>query len=186
VDVGVWLLNEHHYQLVEVVVVMMMERALLRLLRSHALRASRVSSSSSLLQRGVAVRRSSQQLRAFLSASSLDTVSQFELRDFAASRQRPIWEPWSRGFADVAGGPGEVVIPFMGDSVPDGVIAAILKKPGDAVAVDEIIAQIETDKVTIDVRSPVAGKIESVQMSCLLGTICQRMSYILFQGLVSI
>jgi hypothetical protein len=80
VDVGVWLLNEHHYQLVEVVVVMMMERALLRLLRSHALRASRVSSSSSLLQRGVAVRRSSQQLRAFLSASSLDTVSQFELR----------------------------------------------------------------------------------------------------------
>jgi hypothetical protein len=72
VDVGVWLLNEHHYQLVEVVVVvMMMERALLRLLRSHALRASRVSSSSSLLQRGAAVRRSSQQLRAFLSASSL-------------------------------------------------------------------------------------------------------------------
>ncbi len=52
VDVGVLLLNEHHYQLVEVVVVtvMMMERALLRLLRSHALRASRVSSSSSLLQ----------------------------------------------------------------------------------------------------------------------------------------
>ncbi|CAM6032861.1 unnamed protein product [Sphagnum compactum] len=50
----------------------------------------------------------------------------------------------------------------MGDSVPDGVIAAILKKPGDAVAVDEIVAQIETDKVTIDVRSPVAGKIESV------------------------
>ncbi len=51
VDVGVWLLNEHHYQLVEVVVVvMMMERALLRLLRSHALRASRVTSSSSLLQ----------------------------------------------------------------------------------------------------------------------------------------
>jgi hypothetical protein len=54
VDVGVWLLNEHHYQLVEVVVVvvvmMMMERALLRLLRSHALRSSRISSSSSLLQ----------------------------------------------------------------------------------------------------------------------------------------
>jgi hypothetical protein len=47
----------------------------------------------------------------------------------------------------MAGGPGEIVIPFMGDSVPDGVIAAILKKPGDAVAVDEIIAQIETDKV---------------------------------------
>jgi 2-oxoglutarate dehydrogenase E2 component (dihydrolipoamide succinyltransferase) len=62
----------------------------------------------------------------------------------------------------MAGGPGDVVVPFMGDSVPDGVIAAILKKPGDAVAVDEIVAQIETDKVTIDVRSPVAGKIESV------------------------
>ncbi len=41
-------------------------------------------------------------------------------------------------------------------------------------------------QVTIDVRSPVAGKIESVQMSCLLGIICQRMNNILFQGLVSI
>jgi 2-oxoglutarate dehydrogenase E2 component (dihydrolipoamide succinyltransferase) len=69
----------------------------------------------------------------------------------------------------MAGGPGDVVVPFMGDSVPDGVIAAILKKPGDAVAVDEIVAQIETDKVTIDVRSPVAGKIESVLISYLLG-----------------
>jgi hypothetical protein len=47
----------------------------------------------------------------------------------------------------MAGGPGDIVVPFMGDSVPDGVIAAILKKPGDAVAVDEIVAQIETDKV---------------------------------------
>jgi pyruvate/2-oxoglutarate dehydrogenase complex dihydrolipoamide acyltransferase (E2) component len=42
----------------------------------------------------------------------------------------------------MAGGPGDIVVPFMGDSVPDGVIAAILK-----MVVDEIVAQIETDKV---------------------------------------
>ncbi|KAH8956747.1 hypothetical protein BDL97_07G058500 [Sphagnum fallax] len=139
----------------------MMERALLRLLRSHALRASRISSSCFL--QGGAVPRRLQHVRALVSAaSSLDKVSQFELRDLSASRHKPIWEAWSRGFADVAGGPGDIVVPFMGDSVPDGVIAAILKKPGDAVVVDEIVAQIETDKVTIDVRSPVAGKIELV------------------------
>jgi len=34
--------------------------------------------------------------------------------------------------------------------------------PGDTVAVDDIIAQIETDKVTIDVRSPEAGVIEKL------------------------
>jgi 2-oxoglutarate dehydrogenase E2 component (dihydrolipoamide succinyltransferase) len=50
----------------------------------------------------------------------------------------------------------------MGESIEDGSLAAILKQPGDAVAVDEIIAQIETDKVTIDVRSDVAGKIEEI------------------------
>ena len=50
----------------------------------------------------------------------------------------------------------------MGDSITEGAIAAVLKQPGDAVAVDEVIAQIETDKVTIDVRAPVAGVVAEV------------------------
>ncbi|KAI5665464.1 hypothetical protein M9H77_15317 [Catharanthus roseus] len=52
------------------------------------------------------------------------------------------------------------VVPFMGESISDGTLATFLKKPGDRVEVDEPIAQIETDKVTIDVNSPEAGIIE--------------------------
>ena len=48
----------------------------------------------------------------------------------------------------------------MGDSITEGAIAALVKKPGEACAADEVIAQIETDKVTIDVRAPSAGIVE--------------------------
>lgn len=46
--------------------------------------------------------------------------------------------------------------------MPDGNLASVLKNVGDSVVVDEIVAQIETDKVTIDVRSSVAGRIEKI------------------------
>ena len=49
----------------------------------------------------------------------------------------------------------------------------IAKAPGDAVAEDEVIAQIETDKVTIDVRAPTAGVITELMVSCLCGG-CRR------------
>ncbi|EXB37877.1 Dihydrolipoyllysine-residue succinyltransferase component of 2-oxoglutarate dehydrogenase complex 2 [Morus notabilis] len=58
-----------------------------------------------------------------------------------------------------AGDVVEAVVPFMGESITDGTLATFLKKPGDRVEVDEPIAQIETDKVTIDVVSPEAGVI---------------------------
>ena len=51
----------------------------------------------------------------------------------------------------------EMKVPDMGDSITE-----ILKQPGDAVAVDEVIAVIETDKVSVDVRSPVAGKLTAL------------------------
>ncbi|XP_052885886.1 dihydrolipoyllysine-residue succinyltransferase component of 2-oxoglutarate dehydrogenase complex 2, mitochondrial-like isoform X3 [Gossypium arboreum] len=50
----------------------------------------------------------------------------------------------------------------MGESITDGTLASFLKHPGDRVEVDEPIAQIETDKVTIDVSSPEAGVIEQL------------------------
>lgn len=50
----------------------------------------------------------------------------------------------------------------MGDSISEGTVAAVLKNAGEAVAVDEVVAQIETDKVTIDVRCPVAGAVTDV------------------------
>ncbi|CAL5335663.1 unnamed protein product [Camellia sinensis] len=54
----------------------------------------------------------------------------------------------------------EAVVPFMGESISDGTLAKFLKNPGDRVQVDEPIAQVETDKVTIDVASPEAGVIQ--------------------------
>ena len=64
--------------------------------------------------------------------------------------------------ARVAAAADVVAVPAMGDSITEGSIAAVLKGPGDAVEADEVIAQIETDKVTIDVRAPAAGTVVDV------------------------
>jgi 2-oxoglutarate dehydrogenase E2 component (dihydrolipoamide succinyltransferase) len=48
----------------------------------------------------------------------------------------------------------------MGESITEGTISAILKKAGEKVEEDEPIMQIETDKVTIDVRAPQAGVLQ--------------------------
>ena len=62
--------------------------------------------------------------------------------------------------AAAAGPTADIEVPPMGDSITEGAIAALVKKPGEACAADEVIAQIETDKVTIDVRAPSAGIVE--------------------------
>lgn len=59
----------------------------------------------------------------------------------------------------------EVEIQSMGESISEGTIAEILKAEGDAVEEDETIAQIETDKVTVDVRAPAAGKLTELRVS---------------------
>ncbi|WP_033073967.1 2-oxoglutarate dehydrogenase complex dihydrolipoyllysine-residue succinyltransferase [Sphingopyxis sp. MWB1] len=51
----------------------------------------------------------------------------------------------------------EVKVPTLGESVTEATIGEWLKQPGDAVAVDEPIASLETDKVAVEVPSPVAG-----------------------------
>jgi 2-oxoglutarate dehydrogenase E2 component (dihydrolipoamide succinyltransferase) len=51
----------------------------------------------------------------------------------------------------------DVKVPALGESITEGTLAQWLKKPGEAVAADEAIASLETDKVTVDVPSPVAG-----------------------------
>lgn len=67
---------------------------------------------------------------------------------------------WSRSFSSDSGELVEAVVPFMGESITDGTLATFLKKPGDHVDIDEPIAQVETDKVTIDVASPESGIIK--------------------------
>jgi 2-oxoglutarate dehydrogenase E2 component (dihydrolipoamide succinyltransferase) len=51
----------------------------------------------------------------------------------------------------------DVEVPALGESITEGTLAQWLKKPGEAVAADEAIASLETDKVSVDVPSPVAG-----------------------------
>jgi len=51
----------------------------------------------------------------------------------------------------------DVEVPALGESITEGTLANWLKKPGEAVAADEPIAELETDKVSVEVPSPVAG-----------------------------
>jgi 2-oxoglutarate dehydrogenase E2 component (dihydrolipoamide succinyltransferase) len=51
----------------------------------------------------------------------------------------------------------DVAVPALGESITEGTLAQWLKKPGEAVAADEPIATLETDKVSVDVPSPSAG-----------------------------
>jgi 2-oxoglutarate dehydrogenase E2 component (dihydrolipoamide succinyltransferase) len=51
----------------------------------------------------------------------------------------------------------DVKVPVLGESITEATLGAWLKQPGDAVALDEPIASLETDKVAVEVPSPVAG-----------------------------
>ncbi|WP_295048599.1 biotin/lipoyl-containing protein, partial [uncultured Paracoccus sp.] len=53
--------------------------------------------------------------------------------------------------------PTQVRVPALGESVTEATIATWFKKPGDAVAMDEMLCELETDKVTVEVPSPAAG-----------------------------
>jgi 2-oxoglutarate dehydrogenase E2 component (dihydrolipoamide succinyltransferase) len=73
----------------------------------------------------------------------------------------------------------EIRVPTLGESVTEATIGRWFKKVGETVAVDEPVVELETDKVTIEVPSPVAGVIEAVAVKdgdtvgvgALLGTI---------------
>ncbi|HEY0191275.1 MAG TPA: 2-oxoglutarate dehydrogenase complex dihydrolipoyllysine-residue succinyltransferase [Kofleriaceae bacterium] len=51
----------------------------------------------------------------------------------------------------------DLVVPLLGESITEAVVATWLKKPGDAVAADEPVAELETDKITVQLLSPSAG-----------------------------
>ena len=73
----------------------------------------------------------------------------------------------------------EVRVPALGESVTEATVATWFKKPGDAVEVDEMLCELETDKVTVEVPSPVSGTLgeivvaegETVSPDALLATI---------------
>lgn len=51
----------------------------------------------------------------------------------------------------------EIKVPEMGESITEATLLNWTKKPGEAVKADEILAELETDKVTMEVRSPASG-----------------------------
>src|SRR6476660_5256797 len=73
----------------------------------------------------------------------------------------------------------EIRVPTLGESVTDATIGRWVKKAGDAVAVDEPLVELETDKVTIEVPAPAAGVLgeiaaqdgDTVAVGALLGQI---------------
>ena len=56
----------------------------------------------------------------------------------------------------------EIKVPTLGESVASATIARWIKKVGEAVAADEPIVELETDKVTVEVNAPEAGVIAEI------------------------
>ncbi len=75
----------------------------------------------------------------------------------------------------------DIKVPAMGESVTEATVARWFKKEGDAVARDEPLLELETDKVTVEVPAPAAGSLESitvkagatVQVGAILGAIAE-------------
>ena len=73
----------------------------------------------------------------------------------------------------------EIRVPTLGESVTEATIGQWFKKPGDAIAVDEPLVELETDKVTVEVPAPAAGVMgeilvqagDTVEVGALLGTV---------------
>ncbi|MEX2318791.1 MAG: biotin/lipoyl-containing protein, partial [Bauldia sp.] len=57
----------------------------------------------------------------------------------------------------------EIRVPTLGESVTEATVGQWLKKVGDAVAADEPLVELETDKVTLEVPAPVAGIIAAIE-----------------------
>jgi len=75
----------------------------------------------------------------------------------------------------------EIKVPALGESVTEATVAKWFKSIGDAVAADEPLVELETDKVTVEVNAPAAGTLsqivansgETVGVGALLGSIAE-------------
>ena len=73
----------------------------------------------------------------------------------------------------------EIVVPSMGESVTTATVSRWLKQPGDTVAADEPVVELETDKVSVEVNAPAAGTLgaaaaregDDVAVGAVLGTV---------------
>src|SRR6266481_950301 len=56
----------------------------------------------------------------------------------------------------------EIKVPSLGESVIEATVAKWLKRPGEPVAIDEPVAELETDKITLEVYAPAAGTLAEI------------------------
>jgi 2-oxoglutarate dehydrogenase E2 component (dihydrolipoamide succinyltransferase) len=76
----------------------------------------------------------------------------------------------------------DIVVPNLGESITEATVATWLKKPGEAVAADEVVLELETDKATLEIPAPAGGVLsailvqegEDVEVGATLGRIEER------------
>ena len=76
----------------------------------------------------------------------------------------------------------DILVPVLGESITEATVSKWLKKKGETVNADEPIVELETDKVNLEVPSPVSGVLseisspdgETVQVGALLGTVTEN------------
>ena len=56
----------------------------------------------------------------------------------------------------------EIRVPTLGESVTEATVATWFKKPGETVLLDEMLCELETDKVTVEVPSPAEGRLQEI------------------------
>ena len=81
----------------------------------------------------------------------------------------------------------KILVPVLGESITEATVAKWLKKKGDSIQADEPIVELETDKVNLEVPSPIDGILseinsndgDTVEVGALLGTISQNGSQLI-------
>jgi len=78
----------------------------------------------------------------------------------------------------------EIIVPSLGESVTEATVSKWLKQVGENVSTDEPLVELETDKVNVEVPSPLAGTLhsievkegETVEVGALLGVVSDEKS----------
>ena len=75
----------------------------------------------------------------------------------------------------------KILVPVLGESITEATVAKWLKKEGDTVVADEAIVELETDKVNLEVPSPIDGVLSEINSKdgetvegCVLRNFCAR------------
>ncbi|MEM8915501.1 MAG: 2-oxoglutarate dehydrogenase complex dihydrolipoyllysine-residue succinyltransferase [Pseudomonadota bacterium] len=97
----------------------------------------------------------------------------------SAAPSKPAAKPAAAAAPAASSEAVNIMVPPLGESVSEATVAQWLKKIGDSVAVDEPVAELETDKVTLEVNAPAAGTLvsmaaeagETVEAGAIIGSI---------------